>query len=184
MARHSCRGAARGLSPTEHRRPPVHPGGRACALPCLDEATEQSPPRCWGLAVQLYSLRRPGDGGYGDCLALEQLARAAAERGADALAISPIHALSAIDQRHYSPYSPPAACCSTRCTPAPPHCWASGKCAWRSRRASCSRCSMSSSNCRWWTGPAPPKPGNSCCRRCTRTSAGALTPAKGLRQLP
>lgn len=72
----------------------------------LDEATEQSPPRCWGLAVQLYSLRRPGDGGYGDCLALEQLARAAAERGADALAISPIHALSAIDQRHYSPYSP------------------------------------------------------------------------------
>mgnify|MGYP002526663746 CR=1 FL=1 len=49
---------------------------------------------------------RPGDGGYGDCLALEQPARAAAERGADALAISPIHALSAIDQTHYSPYSP------------------------------------------------------------------------------
>ncbi|PWG67337.1 4-alpha-glucanotransferase, partial [Enterobacter mori] len=58
------------------------------------------------LAVQLYSLRRPGDGGYGDCLALEQLARAAAERGADALAISPIHALLAIDQTHYRPYSP------------------------------------------------------------------------------
>lgn len=72
----------------------------------LDDVTEHLPPRCWGLAVQLYSLRRPGDGGYGDCLALEQLARAAAERGADALAISPIHALSDIDQRHYSPYSP------------------------------------------------------------------------------
>jgi len=72
----------------------------------LDDAVEQPPPRCWGLAVQLYSLRRPGDGGYGDCLALEQLARTAAERGADALAISPIHALSAIDQQHYSPYSP------------------------------------------------------------------------------
>lgn len=72
----------------------------------LEDAVDQPPARCWGLAVQLYSLRRPGDGGYGDCLALEQLARAAAERGADALAISPIHALSAVGQQHYSPYSP------------------------------------------------------------------------------
>ncbi|CAM3688450.1 4-alpha-glucanotransferase [Pseudomonas reidholzensis] len=72
----------------------------------LDDAVEAAPARCWGLSVQLYSLRRPGDGGFGDCLALEQLARSAAERGADALAISPIHALSAADQRHYSPYSP------------------------------------------------------------------------------
>ena len=72
----------------------------------LDDAVEQGPPRCWGLAAQLYSLRRPGDGGYGDCLALEQLARTAAERGADAMAISPIHALSIFDQQHYSPYSP------------------------------------------------------------------------------
>ncbi|MDZ3992488.1 4-alpha-glucanotransferase [Pseudomonas sp. Teo4] len=72
----------------------------------LDDAVTQPPARCWGLSVQLYSLRRNGDGGYGDCLALEQLARSAAERGADALAISPVHALSAIDQQHYSPYSP------------------------------------------------------------------------------
>ncbi|NIF18464.1 4-alpha-glucanotransferase [Pantoea sp. Cy-639] len=72
----------------------------------LQDLVEQPPPRCWGLSVQLYSLRRPGDGGYGDCLALEQLARSAAERGADALAISPIHALSAFGQQHYSPYSP------------------------------------------------------------------------------
>lgn len=72
----------------------------------LDDAVEAPPARCWGLSAQLYSLRRPGDGGYGDCLALEQLARSAAERGADALAISPIHALSAADQRYYSPYSP------------------------------------------------------------------------------
>lgn len=72
----------------------------------LDDSVEQPPARRWGLAVQLYSLRRPGDGGYGDCLALEQLARSAAERGADALAISPIHALSVFDQQHYSPYSP------------------------------------------------------------------------------
>ncbi|MDH0301010.1 MULTISPECIES: 4-alpha-glucanotransferase [unclassified Pseudomonas] len=72
----------------------------------LEDRVEQPPPRCWGLSVQLYSLRRPGDGGYGDCLALAQLARSAAERGADALAISPIHALSTLEQRHYSPYSP------------------------------------------------------------------------------
>ncbi|MGY4526663.1 4-alpha-glucanotransferase [Pseudomonas sp. TE21394] len=72
----------------------------------LHDRVSQPPARCWGISVQLYSLRRPGDGGYGDCLALEQLARSAAERGADALAISPIHALSAFDQHHYSPYSP------------------------------------------------------------------------------
>jgi len=87
--------------------------GRTCTVAVapsrcysLADSVAQPPPRCWGLAVQLYSLRRTGDGGYGDCLALEQLARTAAERGADALAISPIHALSAIDQEHYSPYSP------------------------------------------------------------------------------
>ncbi|WP_369990688.1 4-alpha-glucanotransferase [Pseudomonas xanthosomatis] len=72
----------------------------------LQDRVEQPPPRCWGLSVQLYSLRRPGDGGYGDCLALEQLARSAAERGADALAISPLHTLSAFGQHHFSPYSP------------------------------------------------------------------------------
>ncbi|MBV4533862.1 4-alpha-glucanotransferase [Pseudomonas sp. SWRI107] len=72
----------------------------------LDDLVEQPPARCWGLSVQLYSLRRPGDGGYGDCQALEELARSAAERGADALAISPMHTLSAFDQSHYSPYSP------------------------------------------------------------------------------
>ncbi|MBA1200632.1 4-alpha-glucanotransferase [Pseudomonas capeferrum] len=72
----------------------------------MADALKQPNPRSWGLSVQLYSLRRPGDGGYGDCSALEQLARSAAERGADALAISPMHALSLIDQQHFSPYSP------------------------------------------------------------------------------
>ncbi len=74
--------------------------------PSLHDLVEAAPARCWGLSAQLYSLRRPGDGGYGDCMALEQLVRSAAERGADAVAISPIHALSAFDQQHYSPYSP------------------------------------------------------------------------------
>jgi len=63
-------------------------------------------PRTWGLTVQLYALRRPGDGGFGDTQALETLARAAGERGADALAISPVHAMFASDTQRFSPYSP------------------------------------------------------------------------------
>ncbi|PWB30539.1 4-alpha-glucanotransferase [Pseudomonas sp. SDI] len=72
----------------------------------LGDALEQDAPRRWGLAAQLYSLRRPGDGGFGDSLALETLARSAAERGADALAISPLHAMFANNQHTFSPYSP------------------------------------------------------------------------------
>ena len=72
----------------------------------LQDALNTPTPRCWGISAQLYSLRRTGDGGFGDCLALEQLARSAAERGADALAISPLHAMFASDTRRYSPYSP------------------------------------------------------------------------------
>ncbi len=72
----------------------------------LDDALDTPTPRCWGISAQLYSLRREGDGGFGDCLALEALARSAAERGADALAISPMHAMFASDSHRYSPYSP------------------------------------------------------------------------------
>lgn len=77
-----------------------------------------APPRCfgiadiagarrlWGLSVQLYSLPRAGDGGIGDFTGLAQLVRAAAKQGADALAISPVHALFAADPQRYGPYSP------------------------------------------------------------------------------
>ena len=70
------------------------------------EAVDSQPARAWGLSAQLYSLRRLGDGGFGDTLALEHLARSAAERGADALAISPMHAMFSADTGRYSPYSP------------------------------------------------------------------------------
>ncbi len=70
------------------------------------EAVDSQPARAWGLSAQLYSLRRLGDGGFGDTLALEHLVRAAAERGADALAISPMHAMFSADTSRYSPYSP------------------------------------------------------------------------------
>lgn len=62
--------------------------------------------RIWGLGAQLYALRRPGDGGLGDTRALEDLARSAAAKGADALAISPVHALFSANGQQYSPYSP------------------------------------------------------------------------------
>ncbi|WP_341519968.1 4-alpha-glucanotransferase [Pseudomonas sp. G.S.17] len=69
-------------------------------------ATDTEVARTWGLTVQLYALRREGDGGFGDTQALEALARKAGERGADALAISPVHAMFANDPHRYSPYSP------------------------------------------------------------------------------
>jgi 4-alpha-glucanotransferase len=68
-------------------------------------------PRRFALAAQLYGLRRgtgsePGDLGLGDFSALATLAVRAANAGADALAISPVHALFSADPQHFSPYSP------------------------------------------------------------------------------
>ncbi len=77
-----------------------------------------APPRCftipealgnargWGLAVQLYSLRRDGDAGIGSLSALADFAREAARRGASALAISPMHAQFSADPDRFSPYAP------------------------------------------------------------------------------
>jgi 4-alpha-glucanotransferase len=62
--------------------------------------------KVWGLAVQLYGLRRPGDGGLGDLAALRDLAREAGGQGAAAIAISPIHALFTANPGHFSPYAP------------------------------------------------------------------------------
>ena len=62
--------------------------------------------RTWGLALQLYSLRRPGDGGVGDYAALAEFAREAAAHGASALAISPVHAQFSADPDRFSPYAP------------------------------------------------------------------------------
>lgn len=62
--------------------------------------------RPWGLAVQLYALRRPGDAGLGDFGALQAFVRAAGRRGASAVAISPVHAQFSADPDRFSPYSP------------------------------------------------------------------------------
>lgn len=62
--------------------------------------------RLWGVAVQIYSLRRPGDLGIGDSTAVAMLARSAAECGADALALSPAHSLFPDNLSRFGPYSP------------------------------------------------------------------------------
>lgn len=68
--------------------------------------------RIWGPVAQLYSLRRATHekaaraNGFGDFLALAELASRAAAEGADALAISPVHAMFAANPGAYSPYGP------------------------------------------------------------------------------
>jgi 4-alpha-glucanotransferase len=63
-------------------------------------------PPLWGIAAQLYGLRRTGDGGIGDYSALAQVAIESAKRGAHALAVSPTHAMFSAEPERFSPYSP------------------------------------------------------------------------------
>lgn len=65
-----------------------------------------SAPALWGVAAQLYGLRRKGDGGIGDYTALATLAVHSAKHGAQALAISPTHAMFSALPDHFSPYAP------------------------------------------------------------------------------
>ncbi len=62
--------------------------------------------RAFGLAAQLYSLRRDGDQGVGDFTTLSQLGALAAAQGAAMIAINPLHALFAQDRQRASPYYP------------------------------------------------------------------------------
>ncbi len=73
---------------------------------CVTLADVGAGRRLWGVAAQIYSLRRPGDGGIGDAGAVRDLAEAAARHGADALALSPVHSLFAHEPVRHSPYSP------------------------------------------------------------------------------
>jgi 4-alpha-glucanotransferase len=62
--------------------------------------------RLWGLAAQVYALRQSGDGGIGDAAGIAALAEAAGRAGADALALSPLHALFTASPERFGPYSP------------------------------------------------------------------------------
>lgn len=78
-----------------------------CYLPedALREAGRRAR-RAWGVAVQLYSLRRGAPAGLGDLTALAICCQAAARKHADAVAITPLHAgFSALPER-FSPYAP------------------------------------------------------------------------------
>jgi 4-alpha-glucanotransferase len=69
-------------------------------------ADDAKPPPLWGIAAQIYGLRRIGDGGIGDYTALATLAIESAKRGAHALAVSPTHAMFSALPQSFSPYSP------------------------------------------------------------------------------
>lgn len=62
--------------------------------------------RRFGLAAQIYALRRAGDQGIGDFTAVAELARRAAREGAAVLGLSPPHALFPSDRSRASPYHP------------------------------------------------------------------------------
>jgi len=83
---------------------------RHAAPPALADARAG---RAWGVAAQIYSLRRARAGGdpalgmgFGDFAALADLARSSGRQGASALAISPVHAMFSADPERYSPYAP------------------------------------------------------------------------------
>jgi len=73
---------------------------------CFTTADIAEDERLWGLTVQTYGLRRPGDCGIGDMGGVAALARQAAKLDADALAVSPMHALFSANPNAYSLYSP------------------------------------------------------------------------------
>lgn len=62
--------------------------------------------RLWGIAAQLYGLLSPSDAGIGDLGGAADLARACGAKGADVLALSPVHALYAADLERFGPYAP------------------------------------------------------------------------------
>jgi 4-alpha-glucanotransferase len=73
---------------------------------CFTPADIAGDARLWGIAVQLYGLRHAGDGGIGNTAGLSALARGAAYYGADAIGLSPTHAMFSADVGRYRPYSP------------------------------------------------------------------------------
>jgi len=75
---------------------------RRCYVPdALDAGA-----RCWGLAVQLYTLRTLRDWGIGDFGDLRRLVEQASRVGADFVGLNPIHALYPARPEHCSPYGP------------------------------------------------------------------------------
>ena len=99
-------------------RPILEPGYHTLAFGETTVTVAVAPPRglsivdagrgrpMWGLAAQVYGLTRAGDGGIGDLGGVAALARSVGAAGADALALSPLHAGFSADPHHFGPYSP------------------------------------------------------------------------------
>jgi 4-alpha-glucanotransferase len=83
---------------------PADPGGRTAQRMESAEGAERA--RGWGVGVQLYGLREPGDGGIGTYSALGRAAQQVGRAGGDALALSPVHAMFSAEPHKFSPYSP------------------------------------------------------------------------------
>ena len=62
--------------------------------------------RRWGTAVQLYSVRSVTNWGIGDFSDLKRILETAAESGADAVGLNPLHALFLDRPQNASPYAP------------------------------------------------------------------------------
>ncbi|MBW4329272.1 4-alpha-glucanotransferase [Stakelama sp. CBK3Z-3] len=96
------------MVPGYHR---LHLGGRTITLAIAPErcpAISDFAPdrRAWGAAVQVPALRDEQPRAFGDFASLASSARAFASKGADAMAISPTHALFPADPSRFSPYAP------------------------------------------------------------------------------
>ncbi|WP_199033329.1 4-alpha-glucanotransferase, partial [Ralstonia sp. ASV6] len=77
----------------------------------LHERKRTQDARLWGSSAQLYGLRAaaelaPLSAGLGSYANAGALARSLAQHGADALALSPVHAMFSAEPQRYSPYSP------------------------------------------------------------------------------
>ncbi|CAB3786015.1 4-alpha-glucanotransferase [Pararobbsia alpina] len=87
-----CFGVADAMRAAGRVERPDSPGGRGA--------------RGWGIGVQLYGLREPGDGGIGTYSALGRAAQQIGRAGGDVLALSPVHAMFSAEPHKFSPYSP------------------------------------------------------------------------------
>lgn len=70
----------------------------------ISPALERAP--TWGVALQLYALRRKDDWGIGDFTALTAFSETLVERGGAAVALNPLHRLHLHNPHAISPYGP------------------------------------------------------------------------------
>lgn len=84
------------------------PHRKEASRPSAHERAYQGPSqeRLWGIAVQLYGVRSRRDWGHGDFTDLAALIDIAAEYGAAAIGLNPLHALFDDQADDASPYSP------------------------------------------------------------------------------